>query len=274
MVVRNTVRDLLGNGEKKIILNLAEVNYIDSSGIGELVSTYTTVTGGDGQLKLLNLTKKIQELLAITKLLTVFQTFDDEQAALDFIAACEAQGKVPGTFSEAEKNVPGTLLAAYERAAQQWKDSIFWQRQSAVTARRLGHWRLASAAHERLARLDPENQATHLRAAVQALLAGGLDDDVVRLTERWFTAAGAEPAGTAPPCTRRTRPARSSASRSVRAVTGVTPNDSLSSATRTNPRSITRSAASERRRAAVRSGSISLLSDAQTNFAIRNALVS
>ena len=77
------IRDLLKNDDKKIILNLAEVNYIDSSGIGELVSTYTTVTSNGGQLKLLGLTKKIQELLAITKLLTVFQTYDDEQAALD-----------------------------------------------------------------------------------------------------------------------------------------------------------------------------------------------
>ena len=83
MVVRNTVRELLKNNDKKIILNLADVNYIDSSGIGELVSTYTTVTSNSGQLKLLGLTKKIQELLAITKLLTVFQTFEDEQAALD-----------------------------------------------------------------------------------------------------------------------------------------------------------------------------------------------
>jgi anti-sigma B factor antagonist len=82
MVVRNAVRELLKDNDKKIILNLAEVNYIDSSGIGELVSTYTTVTSNGGQLKLLGLTKKIQELLAITKLLTVFEVFDDEQAAL------------------------------------------------------------------------------------------------------------------------------------------------------------------------------------------------
>jgi anti-sigma B factor antagonist len=82
MTVRNTVRDVLKNGGKKIILNLADVNYIDSSGIGELVSTYTTVTNQGGQLKLLSLTKKIQELLAITKLLTVFQVFDTEQAAM------------------------------------------------------------------------------------------------------------------------------------------------------------------------------------------------
>ena len=82
MIVRNTVRDILKNNGKKIILNLADVNYIDSSGIGELVSTYTTVTNNGGQLILLNLTKKIQELLAITKLLTVFQVFENEQAAL------------------------------------------------------------------------------------------------------------------------------------------------------------------------------------------------
>ena len=82
MAVRNTVREILKNGGKKIILNLGDVNYIDSSGIGELVSSYTTVTNGGGQLKLLNLTKKIQELLAITKLLTVFQVYNDERAAV------------------------------------------------------------------------------------------------------------------------------------------------------------------------------------------------
>ena len=82
MAIRNTVREVLKNGGKKIVLNLADVNYIDSSGIGELVSTYTTVTNQGGQLKLLSLTKKIQELLQITKLLTVFQVFDDEQKAV------------------------------------------------------------------------------------------------------------------------------------------------------------------------------------------------
>jgi anti-sigma B factor antagonist len=82
MTVRNTVRDILKDNGKKIILNLANVNYIDSSGIGELVSTYTTVTNNGGQLKLLSLTKKINELLQITKLLTVFQVFDNESAAV------------------------------------------------------------------------------------------------------------------------------------------------------------------------------------------------
>ena len=83
MTVRNTVRDIIADDGRNIILNLANVNYIDSSGIGELVSTYTTVTNAGGQLKLLNLTKKIHELLQITKLLTVFQVFEDEQAAIN-----------------------------------------------------------------------------------------------------------------------------------------------------------------------------------------------
>ncbi len=82
MAIRNTVREVLKGGGKKIVLNLAEVNYIDSSGIGELVSTFTTVTNQGGQLKLLSLTKKIQELLAITKLLTVFQVYNNEQEAV------------------------------------------------------------------------------------------------------------------------------------------------------------------------------------------------
>jgi len=81
--IRTTVRDLLESGSKKIILNLAEITYIDSAGIGELVSTYTTVLNNGGRLKLLNLTNKIQQLLAITKLLTVFETFENEEAALE-----------------------------------------------------------------------------------------------------------------------------------------------------------------------------------------------
>ena len=80
--IRNTISDLLVNGGKKIVLNLTDVNYIDSSGIGELVRTYTTVTNEGRQLKLLNLTKKIRELLAMTKLLTVFQVYENEQAAV------------------------------------------------------------------------------------------------------------------------------------------------------------------------------------------------
>ena len=80
--VREKIRELLENGNKDILLNLGDVSYVDSAGIGELVSSYTTVTNQGGQFKLLNLTKKIRELLAITKLLTVFDSFDDETAAV------------------------------------------------------------------------------------------------------------------------------------------------------------------------------------------------
>ncbi len=82
VALRTTVRRLLGEGKKSILLNLGNVGYIDSSGIGELVSSYTAVNKESGKLKLLNLTQKIQDLLAITKLLTVFDTFDDEGEAL------------------------------------------------------------------------------------------------------------------------------------------------------------------------------------------------
>jgi anti-sigma B factor antagonist len=80
--LREAVRGLLDNGKKKILLNLGDVSYVDSSGIGELVSSYTTTNNQGGQLKLLNLTKKIQDLLMITKLLTVFETHDNEEAAV------------------------------------------------------------------------------------------------------------------------------------------------------------------------------------------------
>jgi len=79
---RDTIKDLVSKGNKKMLLNLAEVSYIDSSGIGELVSGFTTVSNAGGSLKLLNLTKRIQDLLQITKLYTIFEVFDDEAAAL------------------------------------------------------------------------------------------------------------------------------------------------------------------------------------------------
>jgi anti-sigma B factor antagonist len=80
--LREAVQGLLNAGKTKILLNLGDVSYVDSSGIGELVSSYTTTNNRGGQLKLLNLTKKIQDLLMITKLLTVFQTYDNEQDAV------------------------------------------------------------------------------------------------------------------------------------------------------------------------------------------------
>lgn len=82
VALRTTIRRLLGEGKKNILLNLGSVGYIDSSGIGELVSSFTAVNKEGGTLKLLNLTEKIQDLLAITKLLTVFDVFEDEGAAL------------------------------------------------------------------------------------------------------------------------------------------------------------------------------------------------
>jgi anti-sigma B factor antagonist len=80
--LRTAIRRLLEDGKKKILLNLAKVGYIDSSGIGELVSSYTAINKESGQLKLLNLTQKLQDLLTITKLLTVFDVYESEEEAL------------------------------------------------------------------------------------------------------------------------------------------------------------------------------------------------
>ena len=80
--LRQLIRDLLGKGTKNILVNLADVTYIDSSGIGELVSAFTAVSNQGGQLKLLNLTKKVHDLLQITKLYTVFDVHDDEAKAI------------------------------------------------------------------------------------------------------------------------------------------------------------------------------------------------
>ncbi|MBZ5571846.1 MAG: STAS domain-containing protein [Acidobacteriia bacterium] len=82
VILRDQVRELLSKGQKKILLNLAEVTYIDSSGIGELVSAFTTVRNQGGELKLLNLTKKVHDLLQITKLYTVFDVKEEETAAV------------------------------------------------------------------------------------------------------------------------------------------------------------------------------------------------
>lgn len=79
---RDSIRDLVAKGNKKVVLNLAEVSYIDSSGIGELVSAFTTVANQGGSLKLLNLGKRVQDLLQITKLYTVFEVHEDEAAAV------------------------------------------------------------------------------------------------------------------------------------------------------------------------------------------------
>ncbi|MGH9396907.1 MAG: STAS domain-containing protein [Terriglobia bacterium] len=80
--LRQLIRSLLAQGQKSILLNLADVTYIDSSGIGELVSGFTAASNQGGSLKLLSLTKKVQDLLQITKLLTVFDVYDDEATAI------------------------------------------------------------------------------------------------------------------------------------------------------------------------------------------------
>lgn len=80
--LRQLIRDELARGNKNILVNLADVTYIDSSGIGELVSAFTAVSNQGGQLKLLNLTKKVHDLLQITKLYTVFDVHDDEAKAI------------------------------------------------------------------------------------------------------------------------------------------------------------------------------------------------
>jgi anti-sigma B factor antagonist len=82
LIVRERIKKLLDAGDRKFLLNLSDVDYIDSSGLGELVTSFTTVRNQGGQLKLLNLTRRVQDLLQITKLLTVFEVFDSESEAL------------------------------------------------------------------------------------------------------------------------------------------------------------------------------------------------
>src|SRR6188508_3266665 len=81
-LLKDKINSLLSQGKKKLILNLEGVPYIDSAGLGEIVRTYTTVSRQGGSLKLLNLTKRIEDLLSITKLLTVFETYDSESEAV------------------------------------------------------------------------------------------------------------------------------------------------------------------------------------------------
>ena len=85
--LRDLLREMVGKGQKSILLNLGDVSYIDSSGIGELVSGFTTVTNSGGQLKLLNLNKRVKDLLQITKLYTVFDVHEDEAGAIRSFAA-------------------------------------------------------------------------------------------------------------------------------------------------------------------------------------------
>jgi anti-sigma B factor antagonist len=86
-LLREKIASLVNAGQKNLLLNLDGVPYIDSAGLGEMVRSYTTVSRQGGKLKLLNLTKRIEDLLSITKLLTVFETFDSEAEAIQSYAA-------------------------------------------------------------------------------------------------------------------------------------------------------------------------------------------
>lgn len=83
MQIKERIKDLLADGQRKVLLNLADVSYIDSAGLGAMISCYTTAKREGGQLKLVNLTKRVQDLLTITKLITVFDTYDTEKEAVE-----------------------------------------------------------------------------------------------------------------------------------------------------------------------------------------------
>jgi len=82
LIIRDTMKKFLDSGDRKFVLNLTNCDYIDSSGLGELVTAFTTVRNAGGDLKLVNLTKRVHDLLQITKLLTVFESYNDEAEAL------------------------------------------------------------------------------------------------------------------------------------------------------------------------------------------------
>jgi anti-sigma B factor antagonist len=93
-LVRNTIKDLVTSGRKNILLNLKNVTYIDSAGLGELVGAYASVTNVGGNIKLLNVQSKVHDLLQVTKLYTVFAAFDDEPEALRTFSAAAASGRL------------------------------------------------------------------------------------------------------------------------------------------------------------------------------------
>jgi anti-sigma B factor antagonist len=89
-LVRNTIKDLVNSGQKNILINLKDVTYLDSAGLGEMVGAYASVTNAGGSVKLLHPQNKVHDLLQVTKLYTVFVAFDDEQEALRSFAAAAA----------------------------------------------------------------------------------------------------------------------------------------------------------------------------------------
>jgi anti-sigma B factor antagonist len=90
--LRTKIRELVEGGSKRIVLNMADVSYMDSSGLGELIASHTTVTTAGGEMKLLNLAKRVHDLLKLTKLYTVFETFEDEASAVDSFSVAKAAG--------------------------------------------------------------------------------------------------------------------------------------------------------------------------------------
>ena len=86
VALKDKMRSLVQQGTKKVLLNLGDVSYVDSAGLGEIVQSYATVTKNGGSLKLLNVTKRIKDLLSITKMLTVFECHDSEAEALKSLA--------------------------------------------------------------------------------------------------------------------------------------------------------------------------------------------
>jgi anti-sigma B factor antagonist len=91
--LRDAIKGLLSSGHKSILLNLKDVTYMDSAGLGELVGAYASVTNAGGNIKLLHTQGKVKDLLAVTKLYTVFVTFDDEHEAVQSFASEAAAGK-------------------------------------------------------------------------------------------------------------------------------------------------------------------------------------
>ena len=87
LLLRNTIRRFMEDGSRKFVLNLGQVNHVDSSGLGELVTTYTSARNRDGDVKLLNLSRIAKEILQVTKLVTVFDVFDDETKAVQSLAS-------------------------------------------------------------------------------------------------------------------------------------------------------------------------------------------
>lgn len=92
LLLRNTVRRFIEDGSVKFVLNLAEVSYLDSSGLGELVTCYTTIRNRKGDVKLLKVSAVAKQLLQMTKLLTVFDTYEDEQKAIEALSSAAANG--------------------------------------------------------------------------------------------------------------------------------------------------------------------------------------